>query len=229
MLPTQPGGGAPGSAAGPQGACCRNGTKPDGFLHPPGTNSRHRLSWYTARGLLPQGVAPCSIAAAHVRLTGRQPAQDPERGQYKAYSPLELLAALAELSRTAPPPAPPAPPPPRALRALPSPPRAPQPAPYRCPPAPRPQSDPMADIWARGLQALQLPSTRMLLIHQARLLELRQSRYPQAPGEVLALVAVASHWLPMVATRRHLIADALAEVLGVPVCVALIAAGEGGR
>jgi hypothetical protein len=87
----------------------------------------------------------------------------------------------------------------------------------------------MADIWARALQALQLPSTRMLLIRQSRLLELRQSRYPAEPGEVLALVAVASSWLPMVGTRRRHVAEALAEVLGVPVCVALIAAGEGGR
>ena len=221
MLPTQPGGGAPGSAAGPQGARLHNPTEAVPFLHPPAADSRHRVSWYTARGLLPQGLAPCSIAAAYIRTTGRQPARDPERRQYKAYSPLELLAALAELSRTAPPAAPPAPPPP--------PPRAPQPAAYRCPPAPQWQADPMADVWARALRALQLPSTRMLLSQQTRLLELRQSRYPQAPGELLALVLVADYWLPMVASRRHLIAEALAEVLGVPVAVALIAAAEAGR
>jgi DNA polymerase-3 subunit gamma/tau len=87
----------------------------------------------------------------------------------------------------------------------------------------------MADVWARALRALQLPSTRMLLSQQTRLLELRQSRYPAEPREVLALVAVASTWLPMVGTRRHLIAEALAEVLGVPVAVALIAAAEAGR
>jgi DNA polymerase-3 subunit gamma/tau len=87
----------------------------------------------------------------------------------------------------------------------------------------------MADVWARALRALQLPSTRMLLSQQTRLLELRQSRYPQAPGELLALVLVADYWLPMVASRRHLIAEALAEVLGVPVAVALIAAAEAGR
>lgn len=215
MLPTNPGGRAPGSATGPEGPAWHKHSQAEPLSNPQGgqadelsTGDRHRLSWYGERGLMPQGIAPSSIAAAHVRLTGRQPARDPERRHYKAYSPLELLAALAELSRSAQPPAPPTP-------------RAPQP-----PPAPQRQADPMADIWARALLALQLPSTRMLLSQQARLLELRRSRYPQAPGELLALVEVEGHWLPMVASRRHLVAQALADVLGVPACVALIAASD---
>jgi DNA polymerase-3 subunit gamma/tau len=85
----------------------------------------------------------------------------------------------------------------------------------------------LADIWQQGLTALQLPSTRMLFSQQARLLLLSPSPYPRAaPGELVALVQVATQrWLPMVESRRDLIANALGKVLGCPVCVALIAAG----
>lgn len=62
-------------------------------------DQRYRLSWYRSRGLLPDDVAPCAISAAHVRLTGRQPARDPQRRICRAYSPVELLAALAEVNR----------------------------------------------------------------------------------------------------------------------------------
>jgi hypothetical protein len=231
MLRVYPGGGAPGYGTGLQEACSCNGTQKAPVRHPLGADpdglaaadQRHRLSWWAARGLLPQGLQPSTIAAAYTRATGRPPARDPDRKQSRAYSAWELLQALAQLS----PPLQPL----GAAAARPAPAAAPPPPPPATPP-PRPVdplAEPLGAIWGRTLQALELPSTRMLLIHQARLLELRQSRYPQAPGEVLALVAVASNWLAIVATRRHLIAQALAEVLGVPVCVALIAAGEGGR
>lgn len=67
---------------------------------------RCRLSVWAERGLLPQGVTPCTIAAAYVRATGQQPARDPERRATRIYSALELLQALAQLGpgfRLAPP------------------------------------------------------------------------------------------------------------------------------
>lgn len=71
---------------------------------------------------MPQGVAASSIAAAYARATGRPPARDAERKQFRAYSAWEVLQALAQLSpplqplgaaaaRPAPAAAPPPPPP----------------------------------------------------------------------------------------------------------------------
>jgi hypothetical protein len=66
----------------------------------------------------------------------------------------------------------------------------------------------------------------MLCAQNARLLTLGPSPYPlRGPGELVALVRVADRWLPMVEDRRDLIGNALGEVLGCPVCIALIAAG----
>ena len=88
------------------------------------------------------------------------------------------------------------------------------------PPAP---ADPLAVIWSAALQRLPYPSTRMLLLQQCRLLALRPSAYPLAVrGELVALVGAVPHWLPMVESRRHLIADALGETLGRVVPVELV-------
>ena len=99
-------GGRTPDATGPVGACSCNGTQNHPLLHPLGgdpeglaaADQRHRLSWWAARGLLPQGVAASSIAAAYTRATGRPPARDAERKQFRAYSAWEVLQALAQLS-----------------------------------------------------------------------------------------------------------------------------------
>ena len=211
MLRAYPGGGAPGYGTGPLGACSRNGTQKEPVRHPLGADpdglaaadQRHRLSWWAARGLLPQGLQPGTIAAAYTRATGRPPARDAQKKQSCAYSAWELLQALAQLSpplqplgaaaarpapAAAPPPPPPAPPPPRPVDPL---------------------AEPLGAIWGRTLQALELPSTRMLLSQQARLEALRPNRW----GELVAVVAVAPDWLPMVQTRQALLSDALGRAL----------------
>jgi len=154
---------------------------------------RRPLRDWLALGLVPPGLPPCAIAAALTRLTGRPPARDPQR-RARTYSADELRLALAELGRSPRPAAPPPPPP----------------------------ADPLALVWAAALRRLELPSTRMLLSQQARLVALRHSSYAcRGPGELVALVAVASGWLPVVASRRDLIGNALGEVLGRPVAVEL--------
>lgn len=69
---------------------------------------RRRLAAWVAAGVAPPELAPAAVAAAHTRLTGRPPARDSERPQYRVYSADELRAALAELTRS-PRPAPPPP------------------------------------------------------------------------------------------------------------------------
>jgi hypothetical protein len=218
MLRAYPGGGAPGYGTGPLGACSRNGTQKASVRHPLGADpdglaaadQRHRLSWWAARGLLPQGLEPSTIAAAYVRATGRQPARDPDRKQSRAYSAWELLQALAQLGP--------------ALRPLGA--AAARPAPAAAPPPPRPVdplAEPLGAIWGRTLQALELPSTRMLLSQQARLEALRPNRW----GELVAVVAVAPDWLPMVQTRAVLLSDALGRALDArPVWLVLVEAGQ---
>ncbi len=78
---------------------------------------------------------------------------------------------------------------------------------YRNSPAtpPPPVSVELAQAWALILSRLELPSTRMLLSQQARLIELSQSR---------AVVAVVANWAPMVQTRAELIRDAIQRVSG---------------
>lgn len=108
---------------------------------------RRRLAAWVAAGVAPADLAPAAVAAAHVRITGRPAARDPQHRATRVYSADELRAALLELGhrpqRSAPPP-----PPPPDLRPL---------------------------VWAAALQRLPLPSTRMLLSQQAQLLELRES------------------------------------------------------
>ena len=153
---------------------------------------------------MPQGVAASSIAAAYTRATGRPPARDAERKQFRAYSARELLQALAQLS----PPLQPL----GAAAARPAPAAAPPPPPPALPPRPvDPLADPLEAIWRRTLQALQLPSTRMLLSQQARLEAFR----------LVAVVGVAPGWLPMVRSREPLLSAALAAALGRPVWLVL--------
>ena len=215
MIIAVSGGRAP-DATGPVGACSCNGTQNHPLLHPLGgdpeglaaADQRHRLSWWAARGLLPKGVAASSIAAAYTRATGRPPAWDAERKQFRAYSARELLQALAQLS----PPLQPL----GAAAARPAPAAAPPPPPPALPPWPvDPLADPLEAIWRRTLQALQLPSTRMLLSQQARLEAFR----------LVAVVGVAPGWLPMVRSREALVISALVAAVGRPVCLVL----EAGR
>ena len=85
-----------------------------------------------------------------------------------------------------------------------------------------PPPDPLAAIWQRTLKALALPSTRMLLSQQARLLALEPSTDPmREPGELVARVAVVPDWLRMVQSRGELVANALAETLGCVVAIEL--------
>lgn len=72
---------------------------------------RRRLAAWVAAGVAPPGLAPAAVAAAHLRVTGRPAARDPERPQYRVYSADELRAALVELAARSPRPAPPPPPP----------------------------------------------------------------------------------------------------------------------
>lgn len=211
MIIAKSGGQTPGLTD-PLEVCSCNGTQNHPLLHPLGgdpeglaaADQRHRLSWWAARGLLPQRVAASSIAAAYTRATGRPPARDAERKQFRAYSAWELLQALAQLS----PPLQPL----GAAAARPAPAAAPPPPPPALPPRPvDPLADPLEAIWRRTLQALQLPSTRMLLSQQARLEAFR----------LVAVVRVAPGWLPMVRSREPLLSAALAAAAGRPVCLVL--------
>lgn len=76
------------------------------------------------------------------------------------------------------------------------------------------------EIWSLTLARLELPSTRMLLQQNARPLRIE-------PPKVL--VAVAPTWLAMVQSRRAAIELALAEVLGQPVALELVALPEVSR
>lgn len=70
--------------------------------------------------------------------------------------------------------------------------------------------DGLMELWRSACERLELPSTRMLLQAQGRLLSVDRTT---------ALVAVGSEWLPMVQSRRAMVETALAEVLGQPVAV----------
>lgn len=70
----------------------------------------------------------------------------------------------------------------------------------------------LGGIWAAVLQRLQLPSTRMLLSQQARLVLLANGT---------ALVEVEPSWLAMASSRRELLAAAFAAELGHPVALTL--------
>ena len=157
---------------------------------------RFRLSHWQALGVVPTELPGATIARGYRLAYGRDPARDPERHATRAYSRSEVEAALAALERWKPRQAPPPPP-----------------------------ADPLKLLWEGALARLQLPSTRMLLAHHGRLLELRESTYSgRGPGELVARVAVPSSWRELVASRIHLIGNALGEVLGRVVAVELVEA-----
>lgn len=157
---------------------------------------RFRLTHWQALGVVPAELPGATIARGYRLAYGRDPARDPERHATRAYSRSELEAALAALERCKPRQAPPPPP-----------------------------ADPLELLWAGALARLQLPSTRMLLAHHGRLLELRESTYSgRGPGELVARVAVHSIWRGLAAGRVDLIGNALGEVLSRVVAVELVEA-----
>ena len=75
----------------------------------------------------------------------------------------------------------------------------------------------LADLWAQILASLELPSTRMLLSQQARLVRLDDHR---------AVVQVAGTWMAMVQTRQALVEQAISRALGGARQLTLEAAGD---
>jgi DNA polymerase III subunit gamma/tau len=75
----------------------------------------------------------------------------------------------------------------------------------------------LADLWAQILASLELPSTRMLLSQQARLVRLDDHR---------AVVQVAGTWMAMVQTRQSLVEQAISRALGGSRQLTLEAAGD---
>lgn len=65
----------------------------------------------------------------------------------------------------------------------------------------------LEELWQQILAGLELPSTRMLLSQQARLLRLDDRQ---------AVVQVAGTWMAMVQTRQSLVEQAIARTLGSP-------------
>ncbi|QEY32537.1 DNA polymerase III subunit gamma/tau [Synechococcus sp. RSCCF101] len=97
-------------------------------------------------------------------------------------------------------------------------------APARTPPRPsaRPASDPQAgtdlqELWQRILASLELPSTRMLLSQQARLIRLERNR---------AVIQVSGKWLETVQQRLTLLRQAVNRAVGSSLEVQLEASGE---
>jgi hypothetical protein len=126
------------------------------------------------------------VAAAHLRVSGRPAARDPQHRCYRIYSADELRAALIELAGRSPRPDPP------------------------------PPLDTLPLLWHAAARRLALPSNRMLLLHQARLIALRER------GQlVVGVIAVRAEWLPLVDARRDLVARALADTLARPVALEL--------
>ena len=60
---------------------------------------RRRLSVWAARGWLPDGVEPASLAAAYRRKFGVEPCRDTTTRAFRAYSLRELGMALADVGR----------------------------------------------------------------------------------------------------------------------------------
>ena len=101
---------------------------------------------------------------------------------------------------------------------------APAAAPIPTPaPAPAPVSDEpnssakLPELWQQILAGLELPSTRMLLSQQARLVRLDERR---------AVVQVAGNWMAMVQSRLPLLEAAVAKALGSPRQLTLEGGGE---
>jgi DNA polymerase-3 subunit gamma/tau len=75
----------------------------------------------------------------------------------------------------------------------------------------------LVELWQQILASLELPSTRMLLSQQARLVRLEPQR---------AVVEVAANWMPMVQTRQALVEQAIVRALGQPRQLVLEAATD---
>jgi len=75
----------------------------------------------------------------------------------------------------------------------------------------------LPELWQQILAGLELPSTRMLLSQQARLVRLDERR---------AVVQVAGNWMAMVQSRLPLLETAVAKALGSPRQLTLEGGGE---
>jgi DNA polymerase-3 subunit gamma/tau len=75
----------------------------------------------------------------------------------------------------------------------------------------------LPELWQQILAGLELPSTRMLLSQQARLVRLDERR---------AVVQVAGNWMAMVQSRLPLLETAMATALGSPRQLVLEGGGE---
>ena len=73
------------------------------------------------------------------------------------------------------------------------------------PPPTAPQTDDLGELWQQILAGLELPSTRMLLSQQARLVHIDNHR---------AVVQVAGNWMGMVQSRVALLEQAIARAMG---------------
>jgi hypothetical protein len=134
--------------------------------------------------MVPADLPAATLAKGYRWAHGRDPHRDPERRACRAYSQRELIASLQALGLQ--------PPPPR-------------------PSEPLQNAAALAVLWRLALQALPLPSTRMLLCHHGELVAVSQ-RPP-----LLAVVEVSPNWRAMVGTRRELLRDALQQAWGEPV------------
>ena len=95
---------------------------------------------------------------------------------------------------------------------------APIPAPAPAPVSVEPTSSAnLPELWQQILAGLELPSTRMLLSQQARLVRLDERR---------AVVQVAGNWMAMVQSRLPLLEAAVAKALGSPRQLTLEGGGE---
>jgi DNA polymerase-3 subunit gamma/tau len=94
----------------------------------------------------------------------------------------------------------------------------PIPAPAPAPVSVEPNSSAnLPELWQQILAGLELPSTRMLLSQQARLVRLDERR---------AVVQVAGNWMAMVQSRLPLLEAAVAKALGSPRQLTLEGGGE---
>ncbi|MCP9789141.1 DNA polymerase III subunit gamma/tau [Cyanobium sp. Maggiore-St4-Cus] len=94
----------------------------------------------------------------------------------------------------------------------------PTPAPAPAPVSVEPNSSAnLPELWQQILAGLELPSTRMLLSQQARLVRLDERR---------AVVQVAGNWMAMVQSRLPLLEAAVAKALGSPRQLTLEGGGE---
>ena len=94
----------------------------------------------------------------------------------------------------------------------------PAPAPAPAPVSVEPNSSAnLPELWQQILAGLELPSTRMLLSQQARLVRLDERR---------AVVQVAGNWMAMVQSRLPLLEAAVAKALGSPRQLTLEGGGE---